>query len=193
MMRISLLAPFCLLLGCGPLSSSSAELKNLPDNYPVRTTCYGLSQDLKEAIRVRSDDAADIRLCASVQKDGHVGLDINYHPQVVADPIFALVSLRGDDGRNATGLFPLVVNPITGAHELYLTDGCSVGSVGGCSQQASKKMQELFEALHYQDQEKIATFNVDLAFVSVKNENELRWDLHDSLRKSSYTFKIEDL
>lgn len=193
MLRTLLLAPILFLQACGQMSPLSAELKDLPDNYPLRTACYGLSQDLKQAIRVRPDDATDIRLCASVQKDGHIGLDVNYRPQVATDPIFAFVTLRTDDGENASGLFPLRVNPVTGAHELYLTDGCAVGSVGGCAQQAQQKMRELFEALENDEQEKIASFHVDLAFVSVKSENDLKWDLHDPMRKSAYTFNVTDL
>jgi hypothetical protein len=193
MLRNLFLAPALCLMACGPMNNGGTELKSLPDNYPMRTSCYGLGQGLKQAIRVRPDDATDIRLCASVQKDGHIGLDVNYHPAVPANTVMAMVTLRGTDGKNSSGLFPLKVNPVTGSHELSLTDGCSVGALGGCSQPANRKNQDLFEALRADNGERFASFTVDLAFVSVKSENELHWDLHDSLSKRSYSFAVHEL
>ena len=69
---------------------------------------------------------------ATVQKDGHVGLDLRY--QALAkdqdNPIFALVTLSDGQGRSSTDLFRMAPNPMSGAYELYLTDGCLVGSYG---------------------------------------------------------------
>ena len=185
------------LLGLLFVASCSGENRSakseLPDNFPIRSVCYGVSQDLKEAVKVADEDASPIRLCANVQKDGHLGLDVRYLPgkATARYPVFALVTLQDGSGRSASEMFQMQSNPFSGAYEIYLTDGCLVGSFGGCTQSAHRKMQELFQYL--QDRENSGGFEVSLAFVAVKGQDQFQWDLHDTLQKKNYQFKVKDL
>jgi len=174
--------------------ADDAHLKaDLPDTYAVKSVCYALSQDLEHPIRVEADDESDIRLCAVVQKDGHLGLDVRYQPQQKAMPypIFAMVTLEDGKGRSASEMFRMQSNPFSGTYELYLTDGCLVGTFGGCAQNSQRKMQQLLDIL--ESRERSATFDVGLAFVAVKSESESQWDLHNPLKKQNYKFEIKNL
>ena len=183
------------LVACG-ITKPSSELANtndLPDNYAVKSECYALTQDLDKAIKVEADDVSDIRLCAIVQKDGHLGLDLRYQPQdkIPPYPIFAMVTLQDGKGRSSSEMFRMQSNAFSGSYELYLTDGCLVGSFGGCAQGAQKKMQQLLDVLNARERSR--SFDVSFAFVSLKNDQEAQWDIHNSLKKQNYKFEIKDL
>jgi len=184
-----------MLFACGVKQGSElSDVKSeLPDNYATKSLCYGLSQDLDKAVKVEADDESDIRLCALVQKDGHLGLDIRYQPErkILSAPVFAMVTLQDGKGRTASEMFRMNSNPLSGAYELYLTDGCLVGTFGGCAQSAEKKMMQFLDILN--TRERSSNFDVSLAFVSIKNDRETQWDLHNPLKKENYKFAIKDL
>ena len=189
---------FAILIGlavmsCGVSKRGSQLQADLPDNYAIRSSCYALSQDLKQPILVASDDGADIRLCANVQKDGHLGLDLRYQSlqKNPGFPIYALVTLQDGKGRSSSETFRMEANPLAGNYQLYLTDGCLIGSFGGCSQTSQKKMQQLFDVLN--NRERSNGFEVNLAFGVIKSDQEAQWDLHNPLKKQSYRFEIKDL
>ncbi|MBC7530794.1 MAG: hypothetical protein H7318_04385 [Oligoflexus sp.] len=183
------------LIACGVKQGSElSDVKSeLPDNYAIKSLCYGLSQDLDKAVKVEADDESDIRLCAVVQKDGHLGLDMRYQPErkIISAPVFAMVTLQDGKGRTASEMFRMSSNPLSGGYELYLTDGCLVGTFGGCTQSAEKKMFQFLDILNAR--ERSSSFDVSLAFVSIKNERETQWDLHNPLKKENYKFAIKDL
>lgn len=183
------------VFACGVKQGTElSEVKSeLPDNYAIKSLCYALSQELDKPVKVEADDESDVRLCAVVQKDGHLGLDLHYQPQrkVLVDPVFAMVTLEDGKGRTASEMFRMEANPYSGAYELYLTDGCLVGTFGGCAQNARRKMSQFLDVLT--SRERSSSFDVSLAFVSVKNDQESQWDLHNPLKKENYRFEIKDL
>ncbi|MBC7660072.1 MAG: hypothetical protein H7249_10215 [Chitinophagaceae bacterium] len=194
-MRYFALLSALALLSCGitkPHSDLTAKA-DLPDNYAIKSVCYGLAQDIEKAIKVDVDDTTDVRLCAVVQKDGHLGLDLRYQPQSkpLLDPVFAMVTLQDGKGRSSSEMFQMRSSPYSGAFELYLTDGCIVGSFEGCAHGAEKKMQQFLNVLS--NREHTSGFDVSLAFVSVKNDHEAQWDLHNPLKRQNYKFEIKDL
>lgn len=180
------------LISCGVNKSASHLKSELPDNYPLKSNCYGLSQDLNAPVKVEADDQIDVRLCAKLQKDGHLAFDIRYNPQKKLSPypIFAYVSLDDGSGRTASEMFRMTMNPYTGAYELYLTDGCLVGRFGGCAEESQKKMQTLIDMLNHRENRN--PFSMSLAFVAIKSEQETQWDLHNPARKENYRFLIKD-
>lgn len=183
------------LIACGVKQGSELSVvkSELPDNYAIKSLCYGLSQDLDKAVKVEADDESDIRLCAVVQKDGHLGLNMRYQPErkIISSPVFAMVTLQDGKGRTASEMFRMSSNPLSGGYELYLTDGCLVGTFGGCALSAEKKMLQFLDILNAR--ERSSSFDVSLAFVSIKNERETQWDLHNPLKKENYKFAIKDL
>lgn len=180
------------LTSCGMHKSASEVKSELPDNYPLKSTCYGLSQEIDAPVKVESEDQIDVRLCANLQKDGHLAFDIRYNPQKKLSPypIFAFVSIDDGHGRTASELFRMTMNPYTGAYQLYLTDGCLVGRFGGCAQESQKKMQVLLDMLNHRETRN--SFDMSLAFVAIKSEKETQWDLHNPSRKENYRFSIKD-
>lgn len=192
-LRLGLLALSLSSCGAKPGSEFADVKSELPDNYAVKSLCYGLSQELDQPIKVEADDESDVRLCAVVQKDGHLGLDMRYQPQrkILSAPVFAMVTLQDAKGRSASEMFRMATNPLSGAYELYLTDGCLVGTFGGCAQVAEKKMLQFLDLLNAR--ERSSSFDVSLAFVSIKNERETQWDLHNPAKKENYKFAIKDL
>jgi hypothetical protein len=58
-----------------------------------------------------------------------------------------IVEVHGVTGRTASGVFPLVWNPFNGIYELQLSQGCLIGSPGGCAVTAPDAMRQLFAAL----------------------------------------------
>ncbi|RYZ57049.1 MAG: hypothetical protein EOP07_11000 [Proteobacteria bacterium] len=184
-----------LLISCGvkQVSNLSSTKSELPDNYAIKSSCYALSQDLEKPIRVEADDESNIRLCAVVQKDGHLGLDLRYQPQnkLSPYPIFAMVTVQDAKGREASEMFRMESNPYSGAYELYITDGCLVGTFGGCAQSAQKKMLRFLDVLN--NRERSDAFDVSLAFVAMKSDKETEWDMHNPLKKENYKFEIKDL
>ncbi|RYZ89911.1 MAG: hypothetical protein EOP04_05505 [Proteobacteria bacterium] len=181
------------LASCGTNKPASEVQSELPDNYATRSTCYGLSQDIDTPVRVEADDQIDVRLCANLQKDGHVAFDVQYKPQkkLSAYPIFALVTLDDGKGGTASELFRMTMNPYTGKYQLYLTDGCLVGRFGGCAQDSQKKMQDLLDILNARESK--SAFDISLAFVAIKSDKETQWDLHNPARKENYKFSIREL
>ncbi len=175
------------------LGTSLRYKSELPDNYAIKSICYAQSQDLDHPVQVESDDESDIRLCAVVQKDGHLGLDVRYqaHQKAFPYPIFAMVTLEDGKGRSASGMFRMQSNPFSGLYELYLTDGCLVGTFGGCAQGSQKKMHQLLDIL--ENRERSSSFDVGLAFVAINSEREFQWDLRNPLAKENYHFEFKNL
>lgn len=192
MRYISLIAGL-FLTSCG-MNKTASEIKaELPDNFALKSNCYGLSQDIEAPVRVEADDQIDVRLCANLQKDGHLAFDVNYKPQkkLSESPLFAFVTLDDKKGRTASELFRMTKNPISGTYQLYLTDGCLVGRFGGCAQDSQKKMRDFLELLN--NRESRDAFELGLAFVAIKSDKETQWDLHNPARKENYKFPIRDL
>lgn len=191
MKHLSLIAGL-FLVSCG-MNKPASEIKSeLPDNFALKSSCYGLSQDLEAPVRVEADDQVDVRLCTNVQKDGHLAFDIQYKPQKKLSPypIFAYVTIDDGKGSVASELFRMSRNPVSGAYQLYLTDGCLVGRFGGCAQESQRKMQEFMELLS--DRETRNAFDLSLAFVAIKSDKETQWDLHNPVRKENYRFPVRE-
>ncbi len=192
LMRQYIVTAALLLASCGMNKPSSEVKSELPANYALRTSCQGLSQDLESSVKVSADDTIDVRLCTHLQKDGHLAFDINYRPQknLAPYPIFAFVNLEDGKGKTASELFRMNANPFTGTYQLYLTDGCVVGSFGGCAQESQKKMQDFMSLVS--TREARSNFQVSLAFVAIKNDKETHWDLHNPARKENYRFTVRE-
>lgn len=178
---------------CG-MNKTPAEIKaELPDNYALKSNCFGMSQEMDTPVKVEADDQIDIRLCANVQKDGHLAFNVNYRPQKKLSnyPLFAFVSLDDGKGRTVSELFPMRKDPYSGAYQLYLTDGCLVGRFGGCAESSQEKMQAFMDMLN--KPETRASFDLSLAFVAIKSDKETQWDMHNPQKKENYKFPIKDL
>lgn len=138
------------LIGCGEKAETNkiAELDINPANLPIRSECLGLDATKNRSIPVDWDDQTPLRVCLVEQADGALGFDIRLRTETPGLRRQAMnVEVQGSSGRTASGVFPLVWNPFTGIYELQLSQGCLVGSPGGCAVTAPDAMRQLFTAL----------------------------------------------
>ncbi|WP_141733685.1 hypothetical protein [Oligoflexus tunisiensis] len=138
------------LIGCGEKAETAnlADIDINPANTPVRFECLGLDATKNRSIPVDWDDQTPLRVCLIQQADGALAFDIRLRTETPALRRQAMsVQVQGANGRSAAGVFPLVWNPFTGIYELQLSQGCLVGSPGGCAVTAPAVMRHLFTAL----------------------------------------------
>jgi hypothetical protein len=138
------------LVGCGEKTDTAkiADSDINPANLPVRSECLGLDATKNRSIPVDWDDQTPLRVCLVEQTDGALGFDIRLRTDTPALRRQALnVEVQGVTGRRASGVFPLVWNPFNGNYELQLSQGCLIGSPGGCAVTAPDAMRQLFTAL----------------------------------------------
>lgn len=138
------------LAGCGEKADTAefADSDINPANLPIRSECLGLDATKNRSIPVDWDDQTPLRVCLVQQTDGALGFDIRLRADTPALARQALnVEVHGVTGRTASGVFPLVWNPFNGIYELQLSQGCLIGSPGGCAVTAPDAMRQLFAAL----------------------------------------------
>jgi hypothetical protein len=138
------------LVGCGEKVETAklADFDINPANLPVRSACLGLDATKNRSIPVDWDDHSPLRVCLVQQNDGALAFDIRLRTETPALTRQALnVEVQGSTGRTASGVFPLTWNPFNGLYELQLSQGCLVGTPGGCAVTAPDSMRQLFTAL----------------------------------------------
>ncbi len=145
------------LLGCGPRPmTSSPSHSQIPadwaDNTPIKSHCFALGQSLAAAVPVDFDDQAEVRVCASIQKDARLGVDLRLRPnQPHSGHLAALVVVRNTQGEEARRMFRLDQDPLSADYTLYLSQGCLVGRPGGCARTSSPAMRELLAPIASQE------------------------------------------
>lgn len=138
------------LVGCGEKADTAkiATFDINPSNLPIRSECLGLDATKNRSIPVDWDDQAPLRVCLVQQNDGALAFDIRLRTETPALRRQAVnIEVQGSTGRRASGVFPLVWNPFNGLYELQLSQGCLVGTPGGCAVTAPDTMRQLFTAL----------------------------------------------
>lgn len=156
-MQFALKLLFLLAVGaCGPRpgvsSSLSEQTSDWGDTTALKSQCFALATELEKSVRVDYDDQAEVRLCAHLQTDGQMALELRYHPdRMPTSRLAALVHVRNAQGQQAEGLFPLSFQTLTQSHELYLSRGCLLGRIGGCARQSTPAMRELFAPLRSEE------------------------------------------
>ncbi len=138
------------MVGCGEKADTAkiAAFDINPANLPIRSECLGLDATKNRSIPVDWDDQTPLRVCLVQQNDGALAFDVRLRTDTPALRRQAVnIEVQGSAGRTASGVFPLVWNPFNGLYELQLSQGCLVGTPGGCAVTAPDSMRQLFTAL----------------------------------------------
>lgn len=187
---LCLLASAGVFFACGELSSSQpqklsalaaqsqshSQSLELLDNDPIKLHCWGMSQKAKSPVPVGYDDQADVRVCVALQKDGHVGIDLRYRPDLAGTTgAFARFKLRDGAGEEAEELFPLSPQRLSQSFDVYLSSGCVVGGIFGCVTASSEQMSELFRPLLLAgDSTSYGPFTLEISLLDVQGGKTLR-------------------
>lgn len=138
------------IMACGARNESAKLSQNdfNPANAPVRSDCLAWDAAKKRTVAVDWDDQASLRVCMILQNDGALGFDLRLRTSVPEMRRQALqVELKNPVGGSSVGVFPLVWNPFNGIYELKLSQGCLIGTPGGCAESAPLEMRRLFDPL----------------------------------------------
>ena len=185
------------LMACGPRPSSS--LNQIPadsaDNTPVKSQCFALGRSLDAAVPVEYDDQAEVRLCANVQKDGQLGLDLRFRPsQMPSGRMAALVVVRNTQGVEARRMFRLEQDPLTADYALNLSQGCLVGKPGGCARMGTPSMHELLAPIQSQEGAiGFKPFVFEVTFIDLMNSKLQAPELDSLARQSAYKVSLPAL
>lgn len=156
-----------------PPLSQSVELL---ENDPIKLHCWGMSKDSPSPVEVSYEDQAAIRVCVSLQKDGHIGIDLRYRSEAAKTTgAFVRLKLRDAAGEEAQELFPLSPEPKTQSFDIYLSSGCVVAGINGCISSSSEQMSQLFRPLLLQgDETSYSPFTLEIALLDVQGGKTLR-------------------
>jgi hypothetical protein len=172
------------LVGCGEKADTSrlSEFDINPSNLPIRSECLGLDATKNRSIPVDWDDQTPLRVCLIQQNDGALAFDIRLRTDTPGLRRQALnIEVQGGTGRKASGVFPLVWNPFNGIYELQLSQGCLVGSPGGCAVTAPEAMRQLFTALPQAEDSWHPEVQMSLTLVQANGKSDpenLRFQFH---------------